>query len=524
MLGSIGSYGSRFTVHGSRWYAVAPRIPHSSYDVLFNSLQFAMFFPVVTILYFVLPHRARGTMLLLASCVFYMAFIPAYIAVLFATILIDYVAGRRIEIATGTRRRAWLIVSIVSTCAVLFIFKYYDFFNASAALAAREMGMSYAIPSLKLILPVGLSFHTFQSLSYVIEVYNGRQRAEHDFGKYSLYVMFYPQLVAGPIERPQNLLHQFDERHEFDYARIVSGLQLMAWGLLKKIVVADRLASLVNQVYDAPQSYTGLPLLIGTMAFAFQIYCDFSGYSDIAIGAAQVMGFRLMRNFDRPYFSRSIAEFWRRWHISLSTWFRDYLYIPLGGNRTGRPRWLVNLFITFLVSGLWHGARWTFVVWGALHGAYLIIALLTAERRAQIRRTLGVEAHPRVLAVWQTCATFALVLVAWIFFRASSLRDAWYVLTHLASGLPTQTVAILAGDAAARAHLLFLDEPPTRLILGVCAVVALLAIERVQRYGSIRARISSAPMPVRWATYSTAVLTIMILGVFGSAKFIYFQF
>ena len=492
--------------------------------MLFNSFHFAVYFAVVTALYFALGQRWRWSMLLVASCYFYMVFRPVYILILAFTILVDYVAGLRIEAAEGIARKRWLVASIVANVAVLAVFKYWNFLNNSLTEFLGLGQLANPIPGLDLLLPIGLSFHTFQSLSYTIEVYRGRQAAERNPGVFALYVMFYPQLVAGPIERPQNLLHQFDERHEFDYARIVSGLQLMAWGLLKKIVVADRLASLVNQVYDAPQSYTGLPLLIGTMAFAFQIYCDFSGYSDIAIGAAQVMGFRLMRNFDRPYFSRSIGEFWRRWHISLSTWFRDYLYIPLGGNRTGRPRWLVNLFITFLVSGLWHGARWTFVVWGALHGAYLIIALLTAERRAQIRRTLGVEAHPRVLAVWQTCATFALVLVAWIFFRASSLRDAWYVLTHLASGLPTQTVAILAGDAAARAHLLFLDEPPTRLILGVCAVFALLAIERVQRYGSIRARISSAPMPVRWATYSTAVLTIMILGVFGSAKFIYFQF
>ena len=494
--------------------------------MLFNSLQFAIFFPVVTLLYFALPHRWRGTMLLAASCVFYMAFVPAYIGILALTILIDYVAGIRIEAATGVRRRHWLILSIVSTCAVLFVFKYFDFFSDTIARAASAMGMEYATPTLQLLLPVGLSFHTFQSLSYVIEVYHGRQRAERDFGLYALYVMFYPQLVAGPIERPQNLLHQLREEHRFDYARVVAGLQLMAWGLVKKMVVADRLAELANRVYDAPQQLTGMPLIIGTVAFAFQIYCDFSGYTDIAIGAAQVMGIDLMKNFDRPYTARSIAEFWRRSHISLSTWFRDYLYIPLGGNRVARPRWYVNLFITFLVSGLWHGARWTFVVWGALHGAYLILALVSGDARARVRSALGLERHPTLLRVWQATATFVLVGVAWVFFRAKSLDDAWYVLTHLGAGVPAQLRAISALDQAAIRSLVFLDFEPTRLTIAIVAVVGLLVVEHAQATsdGSLRQRISQARAPLRWAAYSAAVLSIMTLGVFHSARFIYFQF
>ena len=494
--------------------------------MLFNSLQFALFFPVVTLLYFALPHRWRGTMLLAASCGFYMAFVPAYIGILAVTILIDYVAGIRIEAASGARRRSWLILSIVSTCAVLFVFKYFDFFNDTIARAASALGMEYAAPALQLLLPIGLSFHTFQSLSYVIEVYYGRQRAERDFGVYSLYVMFYPQLVAGPIERPQRLLHQLREVHRFDYARVVAGLQLMAWGLVKKVVVADRLAELANRVYDAPQQLSGLPLIIGTAAFAFQIYCDFSGYSDIAIGAAQVMGFDLTKNFDRPYAARSIAEFWRRWHISLSTWFRDYVYVPMGGNRVARPRWYANLFITFLVSGLWHGARWTFVVWGALHGAYLIAALVSVDARARTRAALGLDRFPAMLRAWQTTATFGLVGVAWVFFRAGSLGDAWYVVTHLASGLGAQIAAIVALDRSAIESLLFLGFEPSRLALAVAAVVALLVVEHIQgaRPESLRVRIANRRAPLRWAAYACAVLTIMTLGVFQSAKFIYFQF
>jgi len=463
-------------------------------------------------------------MLLCASCVFYMAFVPAYIAILAVTILIDYVAGRRIEATTGPRRRLWLVLSIASTCAVLFVFKYFDFFNDTIALAARAMGMSYAVPALQLLLPVGLSFHTFQSLSYVIEVYEGRQPAERDFGVYALYVMFYPQLVAGPIERPQRLLHQFREVHHFDYARVVAGLQLMAWGLVKKVVVADRLAELANRVYDAPRSHAGLPLITGTVAFAFQIYCDFSGYSDIAIGSAQVMGFTLTKNFDRPYTARSISEFWRRWHVSLSTWFRDYLYIPLGGNRVARQRLYLNLLLTFLVSGLWHGARWTFVVWGALHGAYLIAALATEGVRVRVRTSLGLARHPAVLAVWQTAVVFTLVTLGWVFFRATSLGDAWYVLTHLGAGLGGQLAALAARDPATLRDVLFLGFEPSKLVLATAAVSALLAVERLQAGGPIRTRLATATAPLRWAAYVCAVLTIMTLGVFQSARFIYFQF
>jgi D-alanyl-lipoteichoic acid acyltransferase DltB (MBOAT superfamily) len=462
-------------------------------------------------------------MLLVASCIFYMAFVPAYIAVLFVTILIDYLAALRIERSSGERRRAWLLVSICATCLVLFVFKYFDFFSESVTLAARSIGMSYFAPTLRLLLPVGLSFHTFQSLSYVAEVYRGRQRAEASFPKYALYVMFYPQLVAGPIERPQNLLHQFDEIHEFDYGRVVSGLQLMAWGFIKKLVVADRLAEFANRVYDAPAQYTGLPLIVGTVAFAFQIYCDFSGYSDIAIGAAQVMGFRLMRNFDHPYIARSVSEFWRRWHISLSSWFRDYVYLPLGGNRVARPLWLRNLFITFLISGLWHGARWTFVIWGALHGCYVIASILSSGLRARVRHAIGWREHHRLISAWQIGVTFTLVGLAWIFFRATSLHDAWYVLTHLLTGVSGQLTEVLH-SADARYRLLYLGHNSSQFVLAAMAVVVLLVIERLQRRGSIRVRLAAQPAAFRWAAYSAAVVVMMTLGIFGSAKFIYFQF
>lgn len=346
--------------------------------MLFNSFNFLVFFPIVTIIYFLLPLRWQWIHLLLISCIFYCFFIPVYILILLATILIDYTAGIYIEKSQGKTRKYWLLVSIFSTCLVLFVFKYFDFFNSNFIAIANFFNLKYPIHLLNIILPIGLSFHTFQSLSYVIEVYRGNQKAEKHFGIYSLYVMFYPQLVAGPIERPQHMLHQFYEKHEFNYLDVTEGLKRIAWGLFKKVVIADRLASYVNPVYNNYDQHNGTSLILATVFFAFQIYCDFSGYSDIAIGTAKVMGFKLIENFKRPYFSWSISEFWRRWHISLSTWFRDYVYIPLGGNRVKKAGKYLNLMLTFILSGLWHGANWTFVIWGDLNGIYLVVGQMLA--------------------------------------------------------------------------------------------------------------------------------------------------
>ncbi len=320
-----------------------------------------------------------------------------------------------------------LVMSIVANVGILGFFKYINFVDANLTVLFGALHLGWAIPHLDIILPIGLSFHTFQSMSYTIEVYRGRQQAERHLGIYALYVMFYPQLVAGPIERPQNLLHQFREPHTFDAERVIDGLKLMLWGFFKKVVIADRLALYVNGIYDHPAAQHGWPLIIATYFFAFQIYCDFSGYTDIAIGAAQVMGFRLMDNFNRPYFAKSIVEFWQRWHISLSSWFRDYLYIPLGGNRVAVPRWCFNIMVVFLVSGLWHGANWTFIVWGALHGVYVIAGVATF---AWQRKFLRIRRHARIgwSRRWiEAFVTFHLVLIAWVFFRAASLSDAGYI-------------------------------------------------------------------------------------------------
>jgi alginate O-acetyltransferase complex protein AlgI len=485
--------------------------------MLFNSFTFLIFFPVVVTIYFVLPHRFRWGWLLAASCYFYMAFIPIYILILFFTIAVDYAAGILIENAEGARRRLFLTMSIVANVGVLAIFKYFNFLNANARAIAEVFHWPYGLPALNIILPIGLSFHTFQAMSYTIEVYRGRHNAERNPGIFALYVMFFPQLVAGPIERPQNLLHQFYERHEFDYDRVADGLRRMGWGLFMKMVIADRLADYVNPVYNSPYAYEGLTLIVATIFFALQIYCDFAGYSHIAIGAAEVMGFRLMRNFNRPYLSRSISEFWSRWHISLSTWFRDYLYIALGGNRVPRPRWYFNLFVTFLLSGLWHGANWTFVVWGALNGFYLISSVVTQNLRDRVAAATGLMTHPRLQAVWRVAATFALTCFAWIFFRAGSLHDAGHIISHM---LVTPTRYQLLPDAL-RAEGITKVE----ILFSVLLIFGLIAFELVSTRVDVLRRFVTLPGWVRWPAYYILCMSIWLLGVSNEAKaFIYFQF
>ncbi len=479
--------------------------------MLFNSLDFAIFFPVVVMLYFALPALARTPLLLVASCVFYMAFIPVYILILGLTIVIDYAAGLWLDAAVGRKRRWILGGSIVATCAVLFVFKYFYFFTDTFIVLAGWAGWSLPSPALSIILPIGLSFHTFQSLSYVIEVYHGRQAAERSFLTYATFVMFFPQLVAGPIERPQNLLHQFHERHAFDYDRVTSGLKRMAWGFFKKLVIADRLALYVNDVYQAPANFNGLQLTIATVFFAYQIYCDFSAYSDIAIGSARVLGFRLMENFRSPYHSRSIAEFWQRWHISLSTWFRDYLYIPMGGSRVAVPRWYFNLVVTFAVSGLWHGAAWTFVVWGALNGLYLVAGVATKDVRDRVWTALGANPGSLARTLAGVVTTFALTCVAWVFFRAQSLTDATYILTHFWYGWDVSAI---------RTEQFLLRQMP----VAMGSILLLEAVEWGHRRRSLAETLSIRATPIRWAVYAGGVVAVVLFGVFGESQFIYFQF
>lgn len=497
--------------------------------MVFNSFAFFVFFPVVTVLYFALSHRWRWVLLLVASCAFYMLFIPKYILILAFTIVVDYVAGILIEQAQGRARKVFLVCSIVANVGVLAFFKYVNFLNDNVAALAQLIGWNYTIHGLAMILPVGLSFHTFQAMSYTIEVYRGRQRAERHFGIYALYVMFYPQLVAGPIERPQNLLPQFHQEHAFDYARVTSGLKLMAWGLFKKAVIADRLAWVVNLVYGEPARFSGPVLATATVFFAFQIYYDFSGYSDIAIGAARVMGFTLRRNFDSPYQSRSTAEFWRRWHMSLSSWFRDYVFHPtrdalsrwIGGNRAaGRDPayaiYVVAVALTFLLSGLWHGANWTFVFWGALNGAYLILSQPTRRAREWCKARLGLDRHPFVDHGLQTATTFGLITFAWIFFRARTFHDA----TTIIRGLTTGWRAILTPSGFSAA---FAGVGLTVAAVGVGAAIAVEGLQVVQRRVDVPALVVAQPWWARWSLYYAAIASLYFFYA-NEGQFIYFQF
>ena len=492
--------------------------------MLFNSFGFLLFFPIVTFLYYLLPHRYRCPLLLVASCIFYAVFIPVYLFLLFALIIIDYYSGILIEENKGKHKKLFLIVSIVSMSSALFFFKYFNFFITNLEGIARLIHWNLPIGTLNLLLPIGLSFHTFQSLSYVIEVYRDKQKAERNFWIYALYVMFYPQLVAGPIERPYNLLHQFHEEHAFEYKRVVDGLKRMAWGMFQKVVIADRLAILVNQVYGYPHGYSTFILIMASIFFAFQIYCDFSGYTDIALGAAQVMGFRLMENFNRPYFSKSIAEFWRRWHISLASWFRDYIYIPLGGNRVSHGRWYFNIFITFLMSGLWHGAEWTFVIWGALNGFYLIFSIATAGLREKFVSMVKLDSCPVLHKLIQVIITFTLVCLGWVFFRAANLGDALYVIKRIF--VSVFSVFNFHKLTALKQHLSCYGAGLNtfELFLAFASIAFLVFIHAIQKQGSIRDMLRNKPVYFRWFAYELLLLSILLFGVFNKAKFVYFQF
>jgi alginate O-acetyltransferase complex protein AlgI len=458
--------------------------------MLFNSFHFLVFFIIVTTLYFTLPYRARWFLLIASSCYFYMVFVPIYILILGFTIIVDYFAGIYIENAKDRRRKLFLIFSLIANIGVLAIFKYYNFINHNLSFLLQGFGLSNPVPFLSILLPIGLSFHTFQAMSFTIEVFRGHQKAERHFGIYALYVIFYPQLVAGPIERPQNLLHQFREKHIFDYDRVTSGLRLMAWGLFKKVVIADRLAIAVDTVYNNPQHYNSLSLIIATVFFSFQIFCNFSGYSDMAIGAARIMGFKLMTNFDKPYQSKSIHEFWKRWHISLSSWFKDYLYFSLGGNRVTIPRWYLNLFIVFLVSRLWHGSNWTFVIWGALHGFYLAFAIVTEKYRQSINKILFLDR----IHFLPVLTTFILVAFAWIFFRANNVQSALYIIKHLFTGLPDLFYILLKYQSVFE----YLGLSKNDLILSGFLIVFLETVHYIQSKKSIPEIFIKQPCYVRW--------------------------
>ena len=473
--------------------------------MLFNSIEFLIFFPLVTLLFYLLPHRHRWLMLLAASCFFYMWFIPKYIFILLITILIDYSAGILIEKWKDNipRKKTCLVVSIVSTCLVLFIFKYLNFCSANLVALAQHFGWAHPQKALNIALPIGLSFHTFQSLSYVIEVYRGTQKSERHFGYYALYVMFYPQLVTGPIERPQNLLRQLHEKKELEYDNIANGLRLILFGLFLKMVVADNLGCYVDKIYADPASFSSGDILLGMLFYSFQIYGDFFGYSTIALGCALSMGFTLVDNFKTPYLSSSVQEFWRRWHISLSSWFRDYLYIPLGGNRVSVPRWALNTLIVFTVCGIWHGANWTFMIWGFAYGVLLIAE--RGLRNIHLFDKIENKTGRIVIQICNVAKTFVIVTLLWSVFRATSfgnLHDLFAALFH-------------NGTMSAQLHV----EPLAWIVLILFILMDILI--RKSRFDVWCGRQKTA---VRWFIYAVMVFAIVALSSVEQYPFIYFQF
>jgi alginate O-acetyltransferase complex protein AlgI len=479
--------------------------------MVFNSFSFLVFFPVVTILYFLLPHKFRWLYLLTASCIFYMFFIPVYIFILAFTIIIDYFAGILIENAQGKRRKLFLLMSIIANIGVLAFFKYYNFLNQNLTHFLNITHFNNPIPFLDIILPIGLSFHTFQAMSYTIEVYRGNQKSERHFGIYALYVMFYPQLVAGPIERPQNLIWQFREKHKFDSDRVIAGLKLMLWGLFKKVVIADRLSAYVADVFNYPHLHRGqtLNFWIAAIFFTWQLYCDFSGYSDIAIGAAQVMGFKLMTNFRRPFLSHSFAELWQRWHISLTSWFMDYVFKPLGGYRKGIAIGIFNLFIVMFLSGLWHGANWTYVVCFLSFAFFLILRIIFKKQVKAFDKAVYSIGPPFFGNVVCTLIQFFQAVIPLVFFRAKTLHDGAFILKSM---FTPGNCTLVRGSGET-------------LFYSIIGIIILYTVEIYQEYFNNKAIL---PEPrsttAKYVFYATVVVLILMLGVFDGSQFIYFQF
>lgn len=482
----------------------------------FDSFQFAVFFPIVVTIFWCTPNRWRWLVLLVSSYYFYMCWRAPYALLLVLITAIDFVVG--ISLARTSRpkaRRAILLASLASNLGILFVFKYYLF----VAHTLEGTTGSRLFPELGLVLPIGLSFHTFQSMGYAIDVYHRKAEPERHWGRFATFIVFFPQLVAGPIERANEMLPQLRVFKNFDYHRVTNGLKLMAWGLFKKVVIADRLARLVDPVYSSPHLYSGMTLAVATLAFGYQIYCDFSGYTDIALGSAEVMGIRLRPNFRAPYHSRDLGEFWTRWHMSLSTWFRDYVYIPLGGNRVSPARWAFNILVVFGLSGLWHGANWTFVAWGLYHGVLLIAGRFMHPIWDILYRTTATEGRRRLLTAVDIGRTFLLVSAGWILFRASDIESATFMFRRIVVDWPS----FLTPER-------FLSEMRVNgweMWDTAVIALALLALEIGDTVGlrfSLRQWLAQRPVAVRWCGYYLLVAAILFCGQFGGPPFIYFQF
>lgn len=481
--------------------------------MLLNSFSFLWFFALVAVVYYSIPGRFRWVLLLVASYYFYSAFELAYLVLLAYATAAAYVFGRLVEDGSqNPRGKLWLGLGVLAQLSVLAVFKYADFLLESVESALAPFSLfqnALAIPRLGWLLPVGLSFFTFSCVSYIIDCYRGKLRAERHLGHLAVYVAFFPKLVAGPIERATSFLPQLREGATFDPVRVAFGLQLLLWGLFKKVVIADRLAEFVDAGFTNTAFQSPVTVLISVYFYAFQIYCDFSGYSDMAIGLAAILGFTLIENFRRPYLSRNIAEFWsKRWHISLANWFRDYLYIPLGGSRMSRPRFYLNVMVVFAVSGLWHGASWTFVIWGAINGFYQVIWLMLAGLRQRLAAVIPG-------ALWTAISvllTFHLIVFAWVFFRAATLSGAIAIFDRVWSALSLYP------------SLLRTYNWTPEFWLSLTLIVVLMIVECFDEVRSIFHRIAALPLLPRWGLYYSMIACLLVIGRWSGAEFVYMQF
>ena len=481
----------------------------------FNSWEFLVFYPIVAALYFLLPKKLKWPMLLVASYYFYAFYQADLLFLIILTTAVSFFMSHLIErTQSAAKKKLYLALTLTVCLGVLVFYKYFNFLGASVEGIITLFGKEPPSLVLDLVLPVGISFYTFQTLSYVIDVYRGDIKTEKNFFFYALFVSFFPQLVAGPIERPGNLIPQLKEAHKPERDNLIRGSKQMLLGFFKKICVADLVASYVSAVYNSPDEATSFAVVIATLMFAVQIYCDFSGYTDIATGCARIIGIKLMKNFDHPYSASSIKEFWSRWHISLSGWFKDYLYIPLGGSRRSAARNMLNVFIVFLVSGLWHGANWTFVVWGALHGVYRVVGTLTLKWRNALIERVGLKTDSRLVVTLRRVCTFLLVCLAWVFFRANSIADAFTLLTALVTRFSSVSGALAS-----------MQLDTVSILLVIFAVATMIVIDRALSYDEQ----DGSDILVRDGAFIYYVFAIMFVWLLllsrgQSSTFIYFQF
>lgn len=473
--------------------------------MVFNSFSYLIFFPTVVAIYFLSSHRVRWIVVLASSYFFYMSWKPVYGLLLFTTTFVDWTLAIWMSKFAEIGKRKWILsVSIFINLSILAFFKYFNFISTSLWQFFNLQGAPLIF---HILLPIGISFYTFQSLAYMIDVYRGELAPEKNLGRYAAFVSFFPHLVSGPILRPANIIPQLYEKKEWKNENFKNGLFLIGTGLIKKVVIADSLSFLVERAYDAPIAFSGATYLLATYFFAFQIYCDFSGYTDIAIGSAKILGYNIPDNFRQPYFSASIQEFWRRWHISLSSWFRDYLYIPLGGNRKGATLTYVNLMITMLLAGLWHGAAWTFVFWGFLQGLFLGVSRLTSRTRDGFRALVG--APDSFKNLWRIFITFNLVSFSWIFFRARSMNDAVAILKAIFAGFMDFSSLIFSS---------------TEIAWALTLIALLVIFDIFETNKSISTRFATLPWYYQAGFVYAVVLILMSFGVRQGPQFIYFQF